>query len=77
MINASRNKSSFGIEGYKMPDNKAHLERPHTFMISKTDNMDFISQIVKQKNLIPACNQYETEVNLLMKKNLSIYKKQR
>ena len=60
-----------------MPDNRAYLEKPQSFMISKTKDMDFISQEVKKKGYIPASNQYETQVNLLMKKNISIYKKQR
>eukprot|EP00347_Sterkiella_histriomuscorum_P012830 403367062 len=77
MIRQSRNQSSFGIDGYYVPDNQAHLEKPKTFLITQSKNNDFISQVQKQTRDLPAPNQYETQVNLLMKKNISIYKKKR
>jgi hypothetical protein len=77
VIKGSRNNDMFGIDGYYVPDNKAYIEKPHAFMISKTQNQDFMSKVLKLKANMPAPTDYETQVNLLMKKNLSIYKKQR
>ncbi|CDW89632.1 UNKNOWN [Stylonychia lemnae] len=63
--------------GYYVPDNYSYIDKPRTFMISKSKNKDFISTVVKQKQNIPGPQHYETQVNLLMKKNISIYKKKR
>jgi hypothetical protein len=60
MIRASRNQSEFGIDGYYVPDNYAHLEKPKTFMISKSKDKDFISTVTKQKAFLPGPAHYET-----------------
>ena len=46
-------------------------------MISKSKGKDFITTVQKERGPLPASTQYETQVNMLWKKNISIYKKKR
>ena len=46
-------------------------------MISKSHGRDHLTDLLKQKKSIPGPTAYNTTLNLLMKKNMFIYKKDR
>jgi hypothetical protein len=62
---------------YKMPDTSAYLAKPHPFTISKSKDRDYLAPILKTKKDLPSPTQYDVTNNMLMKKNLSIYKLER
>ena len=49
MVNATRNIQDFGIDGYYIPMKQSYLEKPHTFMISKGKNLDYLTSLAKEK----------------------------
>ena len=76
MINGSRNQS-FGIDGYDIPMNQSYLEKPHQFMITKSKKGDYLSSIMKEKEKIPSPDKYSDMGSMIMRRNLSIYKRER
>ena len=62
---------------YKLPDQRAYLSKPYTFKISASKDRDYLANVLKEKKLMPGPTQYNTGLNLLFKKNLSIYKRDR
>jgi hypothetical protein len=62
---------------YKMPDTRAYIPKPREFMISKSKDRDFLSAVTKDTKGSPGPTTYNVGLNLLMKKNVAIYKKER
>lgn len=62
---------------YKMPDTRAYLTKPREFMISKSKDRDYLAEIIKERKGAPGPTQYNVGLNLLSKKNVSIYKMER
>lgn len=70
MIKGSRNCNLYGIEGYNIPKTCVTLERPRSFLISKSKNNHYLTTLMEEKKMIPAPGQYELAGNLLMKKKI-------
>lgn len=60
-----------------MPNNDAYLEKPRTFMITKSHKNDYLHALMKEKANVPSPDKYTHPPTLLFKKNISIYKKDR
>jgi len=76
MVNARKRVVEGGIEGYRIPKQDNYY-KPYVPFISKSKELDFVSRVQKDHSSIPPPDKYETGVSMLLKKNLSIYKRER
>ena len=73
----SRNRGDVLGHTYKLPSTDAFFPKPRQFMISKNKDRNHLAGYATDKKMVPGPTQYNVGLNLLFKKNLSIYKKQR